>query len=156
MQLLKSQLITSSATSIIFKNYQKALIQHIPYSVCNCLGVYLEAIAFKYRHFGQITQCLIQYYNFSNQITYSTFTHVLKGAKTLQLPLKSEDSGDSTPYQTEQMLRNDTCKAQECTSLCRQQKLCSAGEYLSGLYIFQYVVNLPCSWERSSRYTVST
>lgn len=104
-----------------------------------------------------MTQYLTQYYNFSDLITYSAFTNVSKRAKTLQLPLKSEDSvfGDISPFQIEQMLRNYTCKTQEYTSLCRQQKSCSAGEYLSGLSIFQYVVNLPCAWERSWQYTVS-
>lgn len=145
LQLLKSQLITSSEPYIIFKTVQKALIQHVLYSVCNCLGVYLEAIAFKDRSLGQMTECLIQNYNFKDLITNSIFTHVLKGAKPLQLPLKSEDSvfGDSTPYQTEQMLRNDTCKTQEFTSLCRQQKSCSTGKYL------QWVIYIPIRFKAS-------
>lgn len=96
-----------------------------------------------------MTQCLIQYYNFRELITYSTFAYVLKGAEHLQLSLKSEESalGELTPYQTESMLRNKLlCAKPRNVLLCVGNKShVQLGKIFSGLSICQYVLNLLCA-----------
>lgn len=152
---------SNAAIEIIANYFFRALShvqQYILYSVYNCFGLCLEEIAFKDRSFGQMTQCLIHYNNFRDLITHSTFTHVLKGAENLQLPLNSEDSafGESTPYQTESMLRNKLlCSKPRNVLLCVGNKShVQVGKIFRGLSIFEYVLNLLCTWERSSQYAV--
>jgi len=105
-----------------------------------------------------MTQRLIQHYNFRDLSSYSTFTHVLKGAEHLQLPLKSEEStfGESPPQKSKSMLRNKLlcAKPRNVLLYVGNKSHVQLGKMFSGLSVFQYGLNLLCAWEGSWQYTV--